>query len=88
MSPGRSSPWTAAGRRGSVVFVTDYAWPSTDVEAGILARAGARLLVAETGEEDELVSLAREADAVLEGRRPRNVVNPEVLALPRWASLA
>ena len=50
---------------GRVVLVTDYAWPSTDVEAEILARAGARLLVAETGEEDELVALAPGADAVL-----------------------
>ena len=48
-----------------VVLVTDYTWPSTEPEAAVLARVGARLLVAETGEEDELLELAPRADAIL-----------------------
>ncbi|HTW99560.1 MAG TPA: hypothetical protein VMD59_12315, partial [Acidimicrobiales bacterium] len=48
-----------------VVLVTDHTWASTDLEAGVLAGAGARLLHAESGEEDELVELVRDVDAVL-----------------------
>jgi D-3-phosphoglycerate dehydrogenase len=48
-----------------VVLVTDYTWASVEPEAEVLAAVGARLLVAETGEEDELVSLAGEADGIL-----------------------
>jgi D-3-phosphoglycerate dehydrogenase len=48
-----------------LVLVTDYTWPSTEPEAAVLARAGARLLVAETGEEEELRSLVPQADAIL-----------------------
>ena len=33
----------------SRVLVTDYMWPSLDIERGILAEAGAELVVAETG---------------------------------------
>ena len=47
------------------VLVTDYAWPSLDLEREILAAVDAELLVAETGEEAELVSLAPRADAIL-----------------------
>lgn len=47
------------------VLVTDYAWPSLDIEREILADVGAELLVAETGEEEELVALAPRADAIL-----------------------
>jgi D-3-phosphoglycerate dehydrogenase len=49
----------------NTVLVTDYAWPSLDIERRILAEAGARLLVAETGRDDEIVSMAPEADAIL-----------------------
>ena len=49
----------------STVLVTDYAWPSLDIEREILAEAGGKLLVAETGCEDEIVSMAPEADAIL-----------------------
>jgi D-3-phosphoglycerate dehydrogenase / 2-oxoglutarate reductase len=52
----------AAGR---LVLVTDHTWPSTDPEAAVLARVGARIVVAETGVEDELVELVRDADAIL-----------------------
>jgi D-3-phosphoglycerate dehydrogenase len=47
------------------VLVTDYAWPSLDVEREILGKVGAELLVAETGEVDELVQLAPKANAIL-----------------------
>lgn len=48
-----------------VVLVTDYTWPSTDPEAEVLAAAGARLLVAQTGSEEELLALVPQADAIL-----------------------
>ena len=56
-------------RRGTAnelpVLVTDYAWPSLDIERGILAEVGAELVVAEQGEPDELVALAAGVDAIL-----------------------
>ena len=50
---------------GSTVLVTDYAWPSLEIERAILAEVDAQLLVAENGSEEELVSLAPAADAIL-----------------------
>jgi D-3-phosphoglycerate dehydrogenase len=47
------------------VLVTDYAWPSLDLEREILEAVDAELLVAETGDEDELMTLAPRADAIL-----------------------
>ncbi|MGW6032478.1 C-terminal binding protein [Gordonia terrae] len=47
------------------VLITDYAWPSLDVERAILATAGVELVVAETGDTDELVALAADVDAIL-----------------------
>lgn len=47
------------------VLVTDYAWPSLDIEREILSAVDARLLVAETGDEEELVALAPQANAIL-----------------------
>lgn len=47
------------------VLVTDYAWPSLEIETGILGAVGAELVVAETGEADELVALAADVDAIL-----------------------
>ena len=58
------------------VLVTDYAWPSLDIERGVLETIGATLLVAETGEEAELVELAPQADAILTCWKP---VTPAVL---------
>jgi D-3-phosphoglycerate dehydrogenase / 2-oxoglutarate reductase len=49
----------------STVLVTDYAWPSLDIEREILGELDAALLIAETGSEAELVALAPEADAIL-----------------------
>ena len=48
-----------------VVLVTDYTWPSTEPEAEVLARVGARLLISETGAEDDLLALVPQADAIL-----------------------
>lgn len=47
------------------VLVTDYAWPTLDVERAVLAEADAELLVAQTGDEEELIALAPQADAVM-----------------------
>ena len=59
------------------VLVTDYAWPSLDPERAILDAAGAELVVAETGDEDELADLASDADAILTNWKP---VTARVLA--------
>lgn len=53
------------GRQVPRVLVTDYAWPTLDPEKEILGRIGASLMVASTGEEDELVEMAPRADAIL-----------------------
>ncbi|MGH9161205.1 MAG: C-terminal binding protein [Vicinamibacteraceae bacterium] len=52
------------------VLVTDYAWPSLEPERTILNEVGADLLVAETGEEEELVRLAPEASGILTCWKP------------------
>jgi D-3-phosphoglycerate dehydrogenase / 2-oxoglutarate reductase len=54
----------------ATVLITAYAWESLDIERAILADADARLLVAETGAEDELIALAPRADAILTCWRP------------------
>ncbi len=48
-----------------IVLVTDYTWSSTEPEAQVLAQVGAKLLVAPSGGEAELVQLAPQADAIL-----------------------
>lgn len=48
-----------------IVLVTDYTWPSTEPEAEVLARVGAKLLIAQTGSESELLELVPQADAIL-----------------------
>jgi D-3-phosphoglycerate dehydrogenase / 2-oxoglutarate reductase len=58
------------------VLVTDYAWPSLDIEREVLAAVGAELVVAETSEEDELVGLAPKVHAILTNWKP---VPPAVL---------
>ena len=47
------------------VLVTDYHWPTLDIEQRILSEINAELLVAETGDEAELIELAPHADAIL-----------------------
>lgn len=49
----------------ATVLVTDHTWPTVEPEARVLSGAGARLVVARTGDEDELVRLAPQADAIL-----------------------
>lgn len=60
---------TAAAGAGRMsrptVLVTDYAWPSLEIEREVLAEVGAELLVAETGAEAELIELAPMADAII-----------------------
>ncbi len=58
------------------VLVTDYAWPTLDVERSVLADVDVELVVAETGCEDELVALAGDVDAILTCWKP---VTPAVL---------
>lgn len=48
-----------------VVLVTDYTWPSTAVEEAVLKTADARLLMARVGDENELLALVPQADAIL-----------------------
>ncbi len=48
-----------------VVLVTDYTWPNTSVEEAVLKTANARLLIAQVGDENELLSLVPQADAIL-----------------------
>lgn len=61
--------YSLGGKGGYVtdktVLVTDYTWSSTEPEAEVLARVGAKLLIAPSGEEHELVKLAAQADAIL-----------------------
>src|ERR1039458_5654416 len=47
------------------ILVSDYAWDDLEIEAKILHKAGAELVAAETGSEDELVNLAPNADGIL-----------------------
>ncbi len=58
------------------VLITDYAWPSLDVERAVLAAVDAEPIVAETGAPEELLALAPQADAILTCWKP---VPPAVL---------
>jgi D-3-phosphoglycerate dehydrogenase len=70
------------------VLVTDYAWESLDVEREVLARVDASLVVAERGDEDELVALAPGVDAILTNWKPvtRRVLEaaPRCLVVARY----
>ena len=48
-----------------VVLVTDYTWPNTAVEEAVLKTANAKLLIAQVGDENELLRLVPQADAIL-----------------------
>ena len=52
------------------VLITDYAWPTIDIEREILTKAGAEVVVAATGEQDELIRLAPQMDAILSNWHP------------------
>lgn len=41
------------------VLITDYAWPTLDIEREIIEAAGGHLIVADTGEPEELLALAQ-----------------------------
>ncbi len=70
------------------VLVTDFAWPSLDVEREVLSRVGAELVVAQTGEESELIELAPDVDAILTNWRrvPEAAVRkaPRCLVIGRY----
>jgi len=61
-------------------MVTDHAWRSLDIERRVLGAIGAELIIAQTGEESELVQLAPRADAILTNRKP---ITPTVLDAAR-----
>jgi D-3-phosphoglycerate dehydrogenase len=70
------------------VLVTDFAWPSLDIEREILSRVGAELVVAQSGDEDELIELSRDVDAILTNwkRVPEAAVRdaPRCLVIGRY----
>jgi D-3-phosphoglycerate dehydrogenase len=70
------------------VIVTDYAWPSLEIERAILEKADAELVVADSGDEAELVSLAPSAHAILTNwkRVPVAALDaaPECLVVSRY----
>ena len=47
------------------VLITDYVWPSTDPEREVLEAGGAEVVVAPNGEEETLIGLASDADAIM-----------------------
>ena len=71
----------SASHQNFRVLVTDFAWPSLDVERSILSELGAALVVARTGEEAELIELSHDADAILTNWK--RVPEPAVRAAPR-----
>ena len=52
------------------VLITDYAWHSLEPERQILAKIGAELIAAETGDEAELIALAPMMDGILTCWKP------------------
>lgn len=47
------------------ILVTDYAWPSLDVERGVLDPIGAELVASPDGEEATLAGMASDVDAIM-----------------------
>lgn len=47
------------------VLVTDYVWSSVEPERAVLAKIGVELVVAPNGNEDTLISLAKDVDGIL-----------------------
>lgn len=52
-------------KAGKRVLITDYAWNSLDRERKVLAKVGATLVSAKTGDEDELAMLAANVEGIL-----------------------
>ncbi|MCC7362657.1 MAG: C-terminal binding protein [Anaerolineales bacterium] len=68
------------------ILVTDYNWPSLEIEREVLRRAGAELVVAETGTEAEFIRLAGDVAGILTCWKH---VTPAVLdAAPRCRTVA
>jgi len=68
------------------VLVTDFAWPSLDIEREILSGVGAELVVAQTGDEAELIEFASDVDAILTNWK--RVPEAAVRAAPRCMVIA
>jgi D-3-phosphoglycerate dehydrogenase / 2-oxoglutarate reductase len=68
------------------VLVTDFAWPSLDIERSILSELGAELVVADTGEEAELIELSSDVDGILTNWK--RVPEAAVLGAPRCQIIA
>ena len=50
---------------GATVLITDAPWGSTEIEEEVLSGVGAKVVRAQRGDEEELVRLAPDADAIL-----------------------
>jgi D-3-phosphoglycerate dehydrogenase / 2-oxoglutarate reductase len=48
-----------------IVVITDHTWPTLDMERAVLGGVGARVVEPRSSDEDELVELARDAEAIL-----------------------
>jgi len=70
------------------VLITDYAWRSLDRERLILAKVGASVVSAKTGDEDELAMLASDVDGILTNWKrvsEKVILNaPHCLAIGRY----
>ena len=52
------------------VLITDYAWSSIEPERQVLAEIGTALIIAETGDEEELLTYAPKVDGILTCWKP------------------
>ncbi len=68
------------------VLITDYAWSSLEPERKVLADAGSEIIVAETGEESELLTHAPMADGILTCWKP--VREPIIVAAKKCQIIA
>jgi D-3-phosphoglycerate dehydrogenase len=68
------------------VLITDRAWPDLDIERGILSTVGAEIIDSPSGDEDTLVELARDADAI--GTCWAKVTAAVIQAAPRCRVIA
>ena len=50
---------------GWKVLITDHVWPNTDPERAVLEAAGAEVIVAPDGDEDTLINMAKDVDAIM-----------------------
>ena len=52
------------------ILITDYAWASVEPERQVLSEVNAELIVAETGDEEELLTYAHKVDGILTCWKP------------------